>query len=101
MSAETTPAIERGAAAADRAVMGYTRPDGTYVQGAVNFWDDSVDDGALIARDVLAAALDVEEMAWAMCTSAQCSGSKRTCPNYSVNVELATKVRTALLGTTL
>lgn len=65
MSTENTPGIERGAVAAERAIMGYTRPDGTYVQGAVNFWDDAVENGSLIARDVLAVALDVEELALA------------------------------------
>lgn len=63
---ETTAAVQRGARAAEEAVMGYTRPDGTYVQGAVNFWDDSVESGELIAAEVLSAALDVEEMARAL-----------------------------------
>lgn len=62
-NSETTAAIQRGATAAERAIMGYTRPDGTYVQGAVNFWDDSVESGELIASDVLTAALAVEELA--------------------------------------
>ena len=69
MTPETTPAIERAAEAVEAEIFGYTTPAGTFVAGAVDFWDDSVQDAARIAHAALAAALDIEEMARAICDS--------------------------------
>jgi hypothetical protein len=85
MSDETTPAIER----AYRAM----RPD---------FRKDDLDPGILggllTVRTGLAAALDVEEIARAMCLRHGCDGSKRSCPDHSVNVERAIALRATVLG---
>lgn len=96
---DTTPAIERGAAAlhpgafseasdALARLMGVS-PDGIE-------W--SKDQARKNVREVLAAALDVEEMACAMCLSTICDGSKKSCPDYSVNVQRASAIRAAQLG---
>lgn len=42
--------------------------------------------------------LNVEQMARAMCLSTICDGSKKSCPDYSVNVQRATAIRAAQLG---
>lgn len=98
MRTENTQGIERGAEAAERAIMGYTRPDGTYVQGAVNFWDDVCENGTLIARDVLTAALDAEEMAKVLAGFDSISWDRMKKYQKDIYRGMARAVRTALLG---
>lgn len=55
--------LEAATKAIDSEIWGYDTPDGGYVQGAVNFRDDEIEDAPRIARAGAEALLDVEVMA--------------------------------------
>lgn len=116
MSAETTPAVERGAAALNPAAFGPTYEEMARQMGVSESGADwSRDMARKRSRDVLAAALDVEEMArvmsehpdvWASASGWKCAGCSRLVQGR-VRSELreaakqrhqAAAIRAALLG---